>query len=33
MAEVKSNRGNETQSDIFAWDIFKSDTMSFIKKY
>ena len=23
------NNGNETKSDIFAWDIFKSDTILF----
>ena len=26
MTKVKPNNGNETKSDIFSWDIFKSDT-------
>ena len=25
MTRVNSNNGNETKSDIFSWDIFKSD--------
>ena len=34
MTKVKPNNGNETKSDIFPWDIFKSDVISFfIKKY
>ena len=34
MTKVKSNNGNETKSDVFPWDIFKSYTISFfIKKY
>ena len=34
MTKVKPNNGNETKSDIFPWDIFKSDTISFfIKNY
>ena len=32
MAKVNPNNGNETKSDIFPWDIFKSDTF-FIKTY
>ena len=27
MTEVNPNNGNETKSDIFSWDIFKSDTI------
>ena len=33
MTKVNPTDGNETKSDIFSWDIFKSDTISFIKKY
>ena len=34
MTKVNPKNGNETKSDIFSWDIFKSDTMSFfIEKY
>ena len=34
MTKVNPNNKNETKSDIFAWDIFKSDAISFfIKKY
>ena len=34
MTKVKPNNGNETKSDVFLWDILKSDTISFfIKKY
>ena len=29
MTKVNPNNGNETKSDIFPWDIFKSDTISF----
>ena len=32
MTKVNPNNGNETKSDIFTWDIFKSDTMSFFNK-
>ena len=32
MTKVKPNIGNKTKSDIFPWDIFKSDTMSFFIK-
>ena len=34
MTEEKTNNGNGTKSDIFPWDIFKPDTVSFlIKEY
>ena len=33
MTEVNVNNGNETKSDIFPWDIFKSDIISFLSKY
>ena len=34
MTKMSSNNGNETKSDIFQWDTFKYDTISFfIKKY
>ena len=34
MTKMSSNNRNETKSDIFQWDIFKYDTISyFIKKY
>ena len=34
MTKVNSNNGNETKSDIFPWEIFESDTISFfIEKY
>ena len=34
MSKVNPKNGNETKSDIFQWEIFKSDTISFfIKKY
>ena len=34
MAKVKPNNGNEIKLDIFPWDIFKSEIISFfIKKY
>ena len=29
---VNPNNGNETKSDIFPWDIFKSDAISFFSK-
>ena len=29
MTKVNPSNGNETKSDIFPWDIFKSDTISF----
>ena len=32
MTKVKSNNGNETKSDIFPLDIFKSDVISFLIK-
>ena len=32
MTKMNPNNGNETKSDIFTWDIFKSDTMSFFNK-
>ena len=33
MTEVNVNNGKETKSDIFPWDIFKSDSISFLSKY
>ena len=34
MAKVNPNNGIETKSDIFPWDIFKSDSISlFIEIY
>ena len=30
MTKVKLNKGNETKSDIFPWQIFKSDGTSFL---
>ena len=34
MTKVNPNNGNEIKSDIFPWDIFKADAISFfIKKY
>ena len=34
MTKVKQKNENETKSDTFPWEIFKSDTISFfIKKY
>ena len=34
MTKVNPNNGNETKSDIFPWDIFKSGNIYFfIKKY
>ena len=32
MTKVKPNNGRETKSDIFLWDIFKSDKISFYPK-
>ena len=32
MNKVNPNNGNEAKSDIFPWDIFKSDTISFLSK-
>ena len=32
MTIVKPDNGNETKSDIFPWDIFKSDTTFLSKK-
>ena len=32
MTKVNPNSGNETKSDIFTWDIFKSDSISFFIK-
>ena len=29
MTKVNPNNGNETKSDIFPWDILKSDNISF----
>ena len=29
MPKVKPNNGNETKPEIFPWDMFKSDTISF----
>ena len=29
MTKVNTNNGNETKSDIFPWDVFKSDTIYF----
>ena len=34
MTKVKPSNGNETESDIFPWDVFKSHHhICFIKKY
>ena len=34
MTKIKPNNESEIKSDIFLWDIFKSDTIFFfIKKY
>ena len=30
---TKVNPNNETKSDIFPWEIFKSDTISFLSKH
>ena len=32
MTKVNPKNGNETKSDFFAWDIFKSDVISFLSK-
>ena len=32
MTKVNLNNGNETKSDIFLWDVFKSDNISFLLK-
>ena len=32
MSNMNPNNGNETNSDIFPWHIFKSDTTIFIRK-
>ena len=32
MTEVNPNNGNETKSDIFPWDTFKSGAISFLSK-
>ena len=32
MTKVNQNNGNETKSDIFPWDIFKSDAIYFLSK-
>ena len=32
MAKVNPNNGNETKLEIFLWDIFKSDVISFLSK-
>ena len=32
MTKVSLNNENETKSDIFPWNIFKSDTISFLAK-
>ena len=32
MTKVSPNNGNKTKSDIFPWDTFKSDTLSFLSK-
>ena len=32
MIKVKPNIGNETKSDIFQWDIFKCNHISFYRK-
>ena len=32
MTKVNPSNGNETKSDIFSWDIFKTDTLSFLSK-
>ena len=29
MTKVNPNNGNETKSDIFPWDIFRTDIISF----
>ena len=32
MTKVNQSNGNETKSDIFPWDIIKSETISFLIK-
>ena len=32
MTKVNKNNGYETKSDIFSWDIFKSDAIFFLLK-
>ena len=32
MTKVNPNNRNETKSDIFLWDIFKFETISFLSK-
>ena len=32
MTKLNPNNGNETKSGISPWDIFKSDTISFLSK-
>ena len=32
MTKVTPNNGNETKSDVYLWDIVKSDTISFLSK-
>ena len=32
MTKINPNNGSETKTDIFPWDIFKSDTISFVPK-
>ena len=32
MTKVNQNNGNETKLDLFTWDIFKYDTISFYQK-
>ena len=33
MTKVNLNNGNETKSDIFPWDIFKSDSINLLSAY
>ena len=33
MTKVNLNNTNETKPDIFPWDMFKSDSISFLAKY
>ena len=32
MTKVNLNNGNETKSDIFSWDMFKFETISFFNQ-
>ena len=32
MTKMNRSYGNETNSDIFSWDIYKSDAVSFLSK-